>query len=151
MRLYGADCLEHHVNDETDARRLRSQRRYFGIAEAGSDTAASIEFAKRLGAEATTETRRLLAEPFTLHTSFADGRGDARFKRIYGFVTDAKGNDLAEQLDAIAAELDDRAFELLREAAAERSGRPADDKRLTQARRAVEKAAHLLRSSTSDD
>jgi endonuclease YncB( thermonuclease family) len=98
VRLYGADCLEHHVNDETDARRLRSQRRYFGIAEAGSDTAASIEFAKRLGAEATAETRRLLAEPFTLHTSFADGRGDARFKRIYGFVTDAKGNDLAEQL-----------------------------------------------------
>jgi hypothetical protein len=60
-------------------------------------------------------------------------------------------DDLAEQLDAIAAELDDRAFELLREAAAERSGRPADDKRLTQARRAVEKAAHLLRGSTSDD
>ena len=60
-------------------------------------------------------------------------------------------DDLAEQLDAIAAELDDRAFELLREAAAERSGRPADDKRLTQDRRAVEKAAHLLRGSTSDD
>jgi hypothetical protein len=60
-------------------------------------------------------------------------------------------DDLAEQLDAIAAELDDRAFVLLREAAAERSGRPADDKRLTQARRAVEKAAHLLRGSTSDD
>ena len=60
-------------------------------------------------------------------------------------------DDLAEQLDAIAAELDDRAFELLREAAAERSGRPSDDKRLTQARRAVEKAAHLLRGSTSDD
>ncbi len=60
-------------------------------------------------------------------------------------------DDLAEQLDAIAAELDDRAFELLREAAAERSGRPADDKRLTQARRAVEKAAHLLRGAPADD
>lgn len=60
-------------------------------------------------------------------------------------------DDLAEQLDAIAAELDERAFELLREAAAEHSGRPADDKRLTQARRAVEKAAHLLRGSSSDD
>ena len=60
-------------------------------------------------------------------------------------------DDLAEQLDAIAAELDDRAFELLREAAAERSGRPADDKRLTQARRAVEKAAHLLRGVAADD
>ena len=60
-------------------------------------------------------------------------------------------DDLAEQLDAIAAELDERAFELLREAAAERSGRPADDKRLTQARRAVEKAAHLLRGVPADD
>ena len=60
-------------------------------------------------------------------------------------------DDLAEQLDAIAAELDDRAFELLREAAAERSGRPADDKRLTQARRAVEKAAPLLRGAAADD
>ena len=60
-------------------------------------------------------------------------------------------DDLAEQLDAIAAELDERAFELLREAAAERGGRPADDKRLTQARRAVEKAAHLLRGVPADD
>jgi hypothetical protein len=39
---------------------------------------------------------------------------------------------------------------MLREAAAERSGRPADDKRLTQARRAVEKAAHLLRGRSGD-
>jgi DNA-binding FrmR family transcriptional regulator len=60
-------------------------------------------------------------------------------------------DDIAEQLDAIAAELDERAFELLREAAAERSGRPADDKRLTQARRAVEKAAHLLRGAAADE
>lgn len=60
-------------------------------------------------------------------------------------------DDLAEQLEGIAAELDERALELLREAAAERSGRPADDKRLTQARRAVEKAAHLLRGQPGDD
>ena len=32
-RLYGADCIEWHVNDETLARRLRAQRRYFGIAD----------------------------------------------------------------------------------------------------------------------
>lgn len=59
-------------------------------------------------------------------------------------------DDLAEQLESIAAELDDRAFELLREAAAERQGRPSDDRRLTQARRAVEKAAHLLRGNAAD-
>jgi hypothetical protein len=33
VRLYGADCLEWHVNDPSDARRLRAQRRYFGISE----------------------------------------------------------------------------------------------------------------------
>ncbi|MBU6309726.1 MAG: helix-hairpin-helix domain-containing protein [Planctomycetes bacterium] len=98
VRLYGVDCPEHHVNGETDARRLRSQRRYFGIAEVKPDAAASIEFAKRLAADATSETRRLLGRPFTVHTSFADGRGDGRFKRIYAFVTDAGGRDLAEQL-----------------------------------------------------
>lgn len=60
-------------------------------------------------------------------------------------------DDLADRLEAIAAELDERAFELLREAAEERAARPADDKRLTQARRAVEKAAHLLRGRALDN
>jgi competence protein ComEA len=100
LRLYGVDCLEHHVNGETDARRLRTQRRYFGIAEVKPGASGSIEFAKRLAADATAETRRLLAQPFTVHTSFADGRGDGRFKRIYAFVTDHEGRDLAEQLVA---------------------------------------------------
>lgn len=98
IRLYGVDCLEHHVSGETDARRLRSQRRYFGIAEVRPDAAASIEFAKAQAAEATAETRRFLTEPFTIHTSFADGRGDGRFKRIYAFVFDARGRDLATHL-----------------------------------------------------
>lgn len=60
-------------------------------------------------------------------------------------------DDLAERLDAVVADLDERQFDLLREAAAEKSGRPADDKRLTQARRAVEKAAHLLRGGSGSD
>jgi len=41
VRLYGADCLEAHVGSETDARRLRSQRRAFGITEVRG-TAAEI-------------------------------------------------------------------------------------------------------------
>ena len=52
---------------------------------------------------------------------------------------------LADQLDAIAEQLDELMFDQLREAAAEKRGRPEDDKRLTQARRAIEKAARLLR------
>jgi competence protein ComEA len=98
VRLYGADCLEHHVSDETDARRLRSQRRYFGITRAKPEAAAAIEFAKEFGRQATAETTGFLAQPFTIHTSFADARGDARFKRVYAFVFDADGRDLAAHL-----------------------------------------------------
>jgi hypothetical protein len=53
--------------------------------------------------------------------------------------------ELAGRIDAIVEELDERQFDALREASAARAGRPVDDKRLTQARRALEKAAHLLR------
>lgn len=52
---------------------------------------------------------------------------------------------LAERLDAIAEELDDTMFDQLREAAADTSARPPDDRRLMQARRAIEKASQLLR------
>ncbi|MGB3733402.1 MAG: hypothetical protein WA964_00495 [Ilumatobacter sp.] len=54
---------------------------------------------------------------------------------------------LAEQLANIAEQLDEMAFDQLREAvAAGAMERPTTDKRLMQARRAIEKAAHLLRS-----
>jgi len=98
VRLYGADCLEHHVGDETDARRLRSQRRYFGITQVRPDATAAIEFAKDLGRRATEETRGFLARPFTIHTAYADARGDGRHKRVYAFVFDAEGRDLAAHL-----------------------------------------------------
>lgn len=98
VRLYGADCIEKQVSDSTDARRLRSQRRYFGITSIKPTANESIAFAKDLATDATAETRRFLAEPFTLHTSFADGRGSARYKRIYGFIVDAEGRDLASHL-----------------------------------------------------
>lgn len=57
---------------------------------------------------------------------------------------------LADRLDAMAEELDEVMFDQLREASAARGGRPVDDKRLTQARRAIEKASRLLRGSTDD-
>ena len=60
-------------------------------------------------------------------------------------------DDLAEQLEAIGAELDELSFDVLQEAVAEgATQRPPVDKTLTQARRAVEKAAQLLRQ-TGDD
>jgi len=53
---------------------------------------------------------------------------------------------LADRLDSVAADIDEMAFDQLREAVADGEiERPKHDKRLMQARRAVEKAAHLLR------
>ncbi|MFZ4778326.1 MAG: helix-hairpin-helix domain-containing protein [Terrimicrobiaceae bacterium] len=96
IRLYGADCIEWHVNDESDARRLRTQRRYFGIAD--GEPGASIAQAKGFGEAAAVRTRELLAKPFTIHTAFADGRGDSKFGRIYAFVTTPDGQDLSAVL-----------------------------------------------------
>lgn len=91
VRLYGVDCIEMHVTgDDSNARRLRDQRRYFGIAD--------ILTAKSAGEAAKAETTRLVKEPFTVHTAFADGRGDGRFGRVYAFVTLADGRDLSEAL-----------------------------------------------------
>jgi hypothetical protein len=54
---------------------------------------------------------------------------------------------IADRLDSIVADLDEIAFDRLREAVADGArSRPDSDKPITQARRAIEKAAHLLRS-----
>lgn len=98
VRLYGADCIEFHVTDDTDARRPREQRRYFGIAESGGSPEKSIQLAKQLGGFAAGETADLLTKPFTVHTAFADARGDGKHKRIYGFVETSDGKDLSGQL-----------------------------------------------------
>ena len=53
---------------------------------------------------------------------------------------------LADRLEALIADLDELAFDRLREAVADGAiQRPQSDKELTKARRAVEKAAHILR------
>jgi hypothetical protein len=55
--------------------------------------------------------------------------------------------ELAARLETIAEELADLAMDALREAIeGGATKRPADERRLTQARRAVDKAAALLRS-----
>jgi hypothetical protein len=55
--------------------------------------------------------------------------------------------ELAARLEAIAEELADLAMDALREAIdGGATKRPADERRLMQARRAVDKAAALLRS-----
>jgi hypothetical protein len=65
-------------------------------------------------------------------------------------------DDVADRLESIAEELGDLAFDRLREATsgARRTGTPdpavvAEEKRLTRARRAVEKAVVTLRRAPS--
>lgn len=61
-------------------------------------------------------------------------------------------DDLADRLEQIAEELAERAIDVLRKAISDhQTGRPAEEHTLTQARRAVEKAAGLLRGSRGSD
>jgi hypothetical protein len=56
-------------------------------------------------------------------------------------------SDLIDRIEGISAEIDDIAFDQLREASADGEvARPASDRRLMQARRALDKAAEALRS-----
>jgi exonuclease VII small subunit len=58
----------------------------------------------------------------------------------------SRAEELADQLRAIVEALDEWALDELQQAVADgRTSRPRSDKLLTQARRAVEKAEHLLR------
>lgn len=54
--------------------------------------------------------------------------------------------EIAAQLDSISATLDEISFDVLREASERKSARPDIDRTITQARRAIEKAARLLSS-----
>jgi competence protein ComEA len=123
IRLYGADCIEWHVTDDSDARRLRAQRRYFGISEWGGSPLVSIQAAKELGEAAAKEVASVLKKPFQVHTALADARGDGKYKRIYAFVTTAEGEDLAERLVRLGHA---RAFGVYRETPA---GKSANDYR----------------------
>lgn len=60
--------------------------------------------------------------------------------------------DIAERLRGIAEELDEASFDLLHDAVASgETKRPPADKTLTQARRAIDKAATLLDSLAADN
>lgn len=123
FRLYCVDCLESHVTDTTDARRLRAQRRYFGIAQHGGSAATSIAAAKDLGKQAGETIHQELEKPFTVHTAFADARGDGKYKRYYAFITTSSGNDLGEQLVRLGLA---RAFGVYRKSP---DGRTRDEQR----------------------
>ena len=92
LRLYFVDCPEMHARTEIDMRRLREQTRYFGLVDADTGIAH--------GEKARAMTERLLAVPFTVHTSYASAMGRSSKKRNYAFVTTADGVDLGTALVA---------------------------------------------------
>ena len=96
VRLYQVDCVEASVQDTTAARRLRAQRRYFGISGYGGSPRDSIEKAIELGEAAAELTREALREPFTVWTAHADARGNG--ERIYAFIRTGGGEFLADLL-----------------------------------------------------
>lgn len=98
VRLYGADCIEWHVTDTTDSRRLRAQRSYFGITKIDPDPQKAADIAKSYGEKAAQFVAAALQKPFTVHTAHSDARGDANFTRVYAFIVTADGKDLAEEL-----------------------------------------------------
>ena len=98
-RLYEVDTIETHINNSTAARRLRAQRRYFGISAFGARPEESIQKAIELGVLATAFTQNALAgKPFTIYTSHADARGGVNNKRIYAFIETSEGKSLAGEL-----------------------------------------------------
>ena len=98
-RLYEVDTIETHINNSTAARRLRAQRRYFGISAFGARPEDSIQKAIELGELATAFTQNALAgKPFTIYTSHADARGGVNNKRIYAFIETSEGKSLAGEL-----------------------------------------------------
>lgn len=98
IRIYAADCMEWHITDDTDARRQRTQRRYFGITEAKRNATESIKLAKDFGKQAAEYTAHLLSRPFTVHTRMQKAPGDGKHLRYYAFVETADGTDLASEL-----------------------------------------------------
>jgi len=58
--------------------------------------------------------------------------------------------DLRSRLEGIADELADAALDCLREAAAH-GGDASEERAITRARRAVERAVHLLKASDTED
>ena len=60
-------------------------------------------------------------------------------------------HEIAAEIDRLSESLDEISFDVLREAQREGMARPAIDRTITQARRALEKASRLLSSDSSTE
>jgi hypothetical protein len=91
----------------------------------------------------------IVVTPAAYDRPMGDDRPGGADERLAG---DPRLVDLADRLHGVSDALDDLMFDLLRSARAGGSaGRPVADRTLVQARRAVDKAEHLLRRLAEDD
>lgn len=98
IRLYGVDCVEVHINTDSDKRRLRDQRRYFGITDVKGTATNPVELAISCGKRASLFTSQQLQKPFIVHTRMNKAPGDGKHVRFYAFVELSNGSDLASEL-----------------------------------------------------
>jgi endonuclease YncB( thermonuclease family) len=90
LRLYFADCPESRATQDADFKRVREQRRFFGLP--------AEERVIAHGKTASEFTRKTLAKPFVFYTAFVSAMGRSQDKRYYAFIRTADGQDLAELL-----------------------------------------------------
>lgn len=92
LRLYFVDAPETSVGSDADRRRVLEQMRYFGV----ENPTQVLE----LGKQAEEFALGLMAEPFIVHTAFANAMGRSASPRYYSMIELADGTDLAARLVA---------------------------------------------------
>ncbi len=90
LRLYFVDCPETDFGSAAELERIRDQQHHFGLEDPHDVV--------RYGERATDYVKTVLAEPFSVHTSYAWAPGRSAGGRYYAFVETHDGRDLGHLL-----------------------------------------------------
>jgi len=90
LRLYYVDCPETAAGTDAELERIREQQYHFGLADPGAVV--------RFGKQATDYVKRVLSQPFTVHTGYAFAPGRSATGRYYAFIETHDGRDLGHLL-----------------------------------------------------
>lgn len=90
LRLYFVDCPETDFGSAAELERIRDQQHHFGLEDPHDVV--------RFGERAADYVKTVLAEPFSVHTSYAWAPGRSAGGRYYAFVETHDGRDLGHLL-----------------------------------------------------
>ena len=90
LRLYYVDCPETTYSSKTDWERATTQQHYFGLED--------LDTVVQFGRQAAAYVKRVLARPFTVHTSRAVAPSRSATVRYYAFIETHDGHDLGHLL-----------------------------------------------------